>query len=57
MIFSIGLSGIRVVIAEAALPNTSEKNVVQLEVGDSQAILRTIFLTGGKTGKFPAIAH
>ena len=31
--------------------------VIQLEIGDSQTVLRPVFLPGSEVGKFPAITH
>ena len=33
------------------------EHIIQLNVGDGQAVLRTVFLTGGETGEFPTITH
>ena len=33
------------------------EHIIQFKVGDSQAVLRPIFLTGGEAGKFPTITE
>ena len=56
VILSDGFSRIRVVIADAALPNTSENTSFQFEVGNGKAILGPVFLADGEVRGFPAVA-